>query len=264
MWLQATSLLEFNLPVDTPFLFMLRPRSSERQWVAREEFLLSSGAAAEEFTDLFGNLCQRMNAPAGAFSIRTLVQVETADRADVAPGAPFVEVAQLPTEVLPFVLPSRYCEADRFSTLASQIVGSLTPGYDQCAAIVDYVRQTTRYAPGEPGSIVSACEVNESPSGVCRDLAHLGIALCRALSIPSRMVVGYLQGLDPMDQHAWFECYVGDRWYTFDPTQPHLNGGRIAIACGRDAADVALYTQFGSFVDLLTLDVTVSAISRPG
>jgi len=242
---------------------MLRPRSSERQWISREEYLLSDGATPREFTDPFGNVCQRVMAPAGAFSIDTSVQVETPAFSDTAPGAPFVDIQSLPSETIPFLLPSRYCEADRFSTLAAEVTAGCAPGYDQCAAIVHYIQNTTRYAPGEAGGIISACEVNENDRGVCRDLAHLGIALCRALSIPARMAVGYLQGLEPMDQHAWFEAYVGGRWYTFDPTQYSLSGGRIVIAYGRDGADVALYTQFGNYVDLLSLDVTVAEISRP-
>ena len=94
-------------------------------------------------------------------------------------------------------------------------------------------------------------------------MAHLGIACCRALSIPARMVVGYLENLQPMDMHAWFEAYVGGRWYTFDPTQSDMLGGRIAVAYGRDAADVAIYTQFGDLVELLQLNVTMAPINAP-
>jgi transglutaminase-like putative cysteine protease len=94
-------------------------------------------------------------------------------------------------------------------------------------------------------------------------MAHLGIACCRSLSIPARMVVGYLEGLEPMDLHAWFEAYVGGRWYTFDATQQGQQGGRVAIAYGRDAADVAIYTQFGDPVDLLRMDIKVERISAP-
>jgi len=105
---------------------------------------------------------------------------------------------------------------------------------------------------------VSACEVNQRTEAVCRDMAHLGIACCRAISIPSRMVVGYFEHARPMDLHAWFEAFVGGRWHTFDPTQRNLSGARLAIAYGRDAADVAIYTQFGNPVDLLGMQVTVS------
>jgi transglutaminase-like putative cysteine protease len=263
MWLHVSCFLEFNIPVPTPFLLMLRPRSGWQQWVAREQYDLSPSVWAVEFTDLFGNLCQRLVAPAGYFSVRTSVDIETADASDTAPGAQFVEVQQLPDETLPFLYPSRYCESDRFTEMARSLVAGQTTGYDQCAAIVDYIRNTLRYTPGAGQQIISAAELNEFGSGVCRDMAHLGIACCRALSIPARMVVGYLEKLEPMDLHAWFEAYVGNRWYTFDPTQVDLQGGRVAIAFGRDAADVAIYTQFGDPVELSSMQVKVERLPGP-
>ena len=264
MWMRATCLLDFNIPVSTPFVFMLRPRSGWQQWVGREQYVLSPSVPAFEFTDPFGNLCQRLVAPPGRFSVHTSVDVESAEVSDAAPGAHFVEVQQLPDETLPFLLPSRYCESDRFSQMAASVVAGYAPGYDQCMAIVRYIRETTRYTPGEGQQIISACEVNEKSQAVCRDMAHLGIACCRALSIPARMVVGYLENLQPMDLHAWFEAYVGGRWYTFDPTQQSLQGGRVAIAYGRDAADVAVYTQFGDPVELVNMNVSVHRVAAPG
>ncbi len=257
MWLHASCVLEFQIPVPTPFLLMLRPRSGWQQWVEREEYVMSPSVPAVEFTDMFGNLCQRVVAPAGQFSVRTAVDVKTAGVFDMAPGTPFVEVQQLPDHTLPFLYPSRYCESDRFTEMAASVSTDRLPGYDQCQAIVEYIRHSIRYTPGHGQQIISACELNQLGHGVCRDMAHLGIACCRALSIPARLVVGYLEGLDPMDLHAWFEAYVGNRWYTFDPTHPDLHGGRIAIAFGRDAADVAIYTQFGDPVALINMNVTV-------
>jgi transglutaminase-like putative cysteine protease len=263
MWLHASCLLEFNAPVATPFLLMLRPRSGAQQWIAREEYVLKPSVPAVEFTDPFGNLCQRLVAPAGPFLISTSADIEAADAADAAPGAPFVEVQQLPDETLPFLLPSRYCESDRFTQMASSLGAGWQPGYDQCTAIVNYIRATLQYMPGTGQQIISATEVNGRSQAVCRDMAHLGIALCRALSIPARMVVGYLEALQPMDLHAWFEAYVGGRWYTFDPTQNNLNGGRVAIAYGRDAADVAIYTQFGDPLELRQMVIRVERLDRP-
>jgi len=263
MWLNASCTLEFHINVPTAFILMLRPRSGEQQWISREEYVLSPSLPAVEFTDSFGNLCQRLVSPAGDFSLRTSVCIQTADYSDSAPGAIFVEVPNLPDETLPFLLPSRYCESDRFSEMAESIVYGYAPGYDQCAAIVDYIRNNIAYTPGHGQQTISACEVNEQGFGVCRDMAHLGIACCRALCIPARMVVGYLEGLEPMDLHAWFEAYVGNRWYTFDPTQADLNGGRVAIAFGRDATDVAIYTQFGEPVNLLSMAVQVAQVDKP-
>lgn len=263
MWLQASCSLEFHAAVATPFLMMLRPRTGGQQWIARDQYTLTPSVPVVEFTDPFGNLCQRLVSPPGPFSISTLADVEAADAADSAPGAPFVEVQELPEETLPFLLPSRYCESDRFGGMASSLVAGQRAGYDQCAAIVDYIRSTLEYRPGAGQDIISAIEVHQRNAAVCRDMAHLGIALCRALSIPTRMVVGYLETLQPMDLHAWFEAYVGRRWYTFDPTQADLIGGRVAVAYGRDAADVAIYTQFGDPVELVHMTVRVERIDGP-
>lgn len=263
MWLNASHTLEFDIPVDTPFVLMLRPRSGRHQWIAREEYVLTPKAPVVEFTDPFGNLCQRVVAPAGPFSIITSFDVDVPEGFDTGHGAPFIEVQRLPDACLPFLLPSRYCESDLFSEMAGNIGSGAAAGYEQVAAIVNYIRANIQYAPGAGTNIISATEVNQRSQAVCRDMAHLGIALCRALSIPARMVVGYLETLQPMDLHAWFEAYVGGRWYTFDPTQSAPRGGRVAIAYGRDAADVAIYTQFGSPVTLLRMHTAITRIAPP-
>ena len=263
MWLHTSTQLKFHANVATPFLLMLRPRSGWQQWVGRERYVLEPSVPAVEFTDAFGNLCQRMVAPAGPFSILASADVECPDGADAAPGAEFVEVQRLPEDVLPFLLPSRYCESDCFYEMASEITAGCLPGWNQVSMIVDYVAGAMRYTPGSGSILRSAREVNGCSDAVCRDMAHLGIALTRALSIPARMVVGYLEPLTPTDLHAWFEAYVGGRWYTFDPTQTSLDGGRVAIAYGRDAADVAVFTQFGDPVPLMLMEVNVEKTTAP-
>lgn len=209
MWLRATCQLAFSISVPTPFVLMLRPRSGAQQWVAKEEYRLEPSVPVVEFTDEYGNLCQRLIAPAGAFEVYTSAEVMTADYCDQAIGAPFMEIQNLPDAVLIYLLPSRYCESDRFNQMAGEITAGRRPGYDQVAAIVTWLRDTINYAPGSSDIPLSAAEVNSRRFGVCRDLAHLGIALCRSISIPARMVVGYLHQLQPMDLHAWFEAYVG-------------------------------------------------------
>jgi transglutaminase-like putative cysteine protease len=248
MWLHTTCNLGFNITVPIPFILMLRPRSGAQQWVAREEYRLEPSVPVLEFTDDYGNLCQRLIAPPGPFEVYTSAEVMTADHIDQALGAPFVEIQNLPDSVLCYLLPSRYCESDRFHQMASEITTGQQPGYDQVAAIVRWLHETIRYSPGSSDIPVSATEVNSRQVGVCRDLAHLGIALCRSLSIPARMVVGYLHQLEPMDLHAWFEAYVGDRWYLFDATQARAKAGYVAVGYGRDAADVAIFNQFGPAV----------------
>ncbi len=248
MWLKTSCDLSFEILGPTPFILMLRPRSGAQQWVAREEYKISPSAPVFEFTDNYGNLCQRLMAQKGTFSIKTSADVRIVDYIDQQPGAPFIEVQYLPDGTLSYLLPSRYCESDRFNTMAAEITQGLLPGYDQVAAIETWLRQNINYIPGSSDYPISASEVNERQSGVCRDLSHLGIALCRALSIPSRMVVGYLFNLEPMDLHAWFEAYVGNRWYTFDAVHLGQKGGYVALGFGRDAADVAVYNQFGPAV----------------
>lgn len=261
MWLRASCTLDFEIPVQTPFLLMLRPRSGPQQWVAREEYLMTPSTPAIEYTDSFGNLCQRLVAQVGRFGIQTSCEVEVANFSDIACGAHFVPVPALPESTLPFLLPSRFCESDRFAQLAYDLVADCEPGYDQCVAIMSYIKNTLRYVPGAGRRGASACEVHGESEAVCRDMAHLGIALTRAIAIPARMVVGYLETLVPMDLHAWYEVYVGNRWYTFDPTQSSMDGGRVAVAYGRDAADVAIFSQFGPPVDLIRMDVHVDEVS---
>ena len=261
MWLQTSCDLTFDIEVPTPFVLMLRPRSGALQWITREEYRIVPSVPITEFTDDYGNLCQRLVAPAGFFSVHTAAEVQTADFVDRAPGAPYVEVQNLPDQVLSYLLPSRYCESDHFGQMATEITAGQLPGYDQVEAIETWLRNNIRYQPGSSSVPLSAQEVNQRPSGICRDLAHLGIALCRSLCIPARMVVGYLNGLEPMDLHAWFEAYVGGRWYTFDATQAVLKGGYVTIGYGRDAADVAIYNQYGPGISPIEQRVTVTYLT---
>lgn len=245
MWLRTKCYLEFDVSVSTPFIFMLRPRSGAQQWIAREEYRHQPSVPIFEFTDNYGNLCQRLIAPPGRFSISTVSEVKISESADRAPGAPFIDIAQLPDSSLIYLLPSRYCESDRLNSMAGDITQGYQLGYDQVSAIEQWIQNNIRYQTQGSDIQLSAQEIAKRGAGVCRDFAHLGIALCRSLSIPARMVVGYLYGLEPMDLHAWFEAYVGGRWYTFDATQKQLKGSYIAIGYGRDAADVAVFNQFG-------------------
>ncbi len=263
MWLRSNCEIRFEVSAPTPFILMLRPRNGANQWVARESYTLRPSVPVFEFTDDYGNLCQRLIAPPGQFLVRTSADIHTSEQIAVCPGAPFEEVQNLPNSVLTYLLPTRYCESDRFIDLAREIVEGVSPGYDQVAAVNQWLRKTIRFNPNSPYFQMSAVEVNQAREGVCRELAHLGIALCRALCIPARMVVGYLYGLEPMDFHAWFEAYVGGNWYTFDPTQAEPRGGRIVVAYGHDAADVAIFTQFGPALQPMSMSVTVELLDGP-
>ena len=252
--------LAFDINVPTPFVLMLRPRSSSRQWVASEKYDIIPGVAVSEFIDGYGNLCQRLIAPPGAFSIHTGAKIVLPEYVDRAEDASFVEIGKVPDEVLRYLLPSRYCESERFGQMATTITEGQLLGYNQVVAITDWVRQTIRYEYAHGDLLVSAIEVHARQWGVCRDLSHLAIALCRSLSIPARMVVGYLYGLQPMDMHAWFEVYLAGGWYTFDATQSEAKGGYVVLGYGRDAADVAIYNQFGPAVYSTSQQVNVQRV----
>ena len=256
MFLRAISDISFGVSAPTPMILMLRPRSGAGQWIARETYLLEPQVPVVEYTDQFGNLCQRLIAPEGHFRIHTSASVEVSETMDVAYGASLTPVTDLPENILSLLLPSRYCESDQLADLAQNIVADVKPGYDQVESIRNWTHQHITYQSQISDASTSAVNTAHTRTGVCRDFAHLGIALCRSINIPARMVVGYLYKLDPMDLHAWFEAFVGGRWYTFDATQATPRGGRIAIAYGRDAADVAVATQFGP-ATLISLEVSV-------
>ncbi len=249
MKLKAGCHLSFEAIASSPLILMLRPRSGLGQWVIREEYWFEPTVPVVEYVDSYGNLCQRLITPQGLFQVDTNAIVETSDTIDIQSGAAFVPVQEIPDYALQFLLPSRYCQSDLLGDLANEVVVGIASAYDQVEAIRDWIHTHIEYRYEMSNTSTSAIETVEMRVGVCRDFVHLGIALCRSLTIPARMVVGYLYQLEPMDLHAWFEAFVGGRWYTFDATQSTPRGNRIAIAYGRDAADVALATQFG----LLTL-----------
>lgn len=235
---------------------MLRPRSGLGQWIVSEAYDLKPLLGAVEYVDCFGNLCQRLVMPEGKLQVKVETCVECADSIDTAPQAPFTAPEELPDAALQFLLPSRYCPADQMEDQAREIVGRGKPGYAGVEAIRAWIHENVEYRRGSSNESTTALDTYEKRAGVCRDYAHVGIALCRSLMIPARMVVGYLHGLEPMDLHAWFEAFVGGRWYTFDATQSEPRGGRIVVAYGRDAADVAITTPFGP-IELKGMTVSV-------
>jgi transglutaminase-like putative cysteine protease len=256
MILDATCQISYYTAAPIPAIMMLRPRSGPAQWITREEYLFDPHAPVVEYTDDFGNLCQRVLIPKGQFQVRCSCRAHTADESDIDPSAPFVPVNLLPESALQFLLPSRYCQSDMLNELAASIAEGRAAGYAQVAAIEQWLRDELRYVRGSSNAQTSAVETARQKEGVCRDYAHLGIALTRGLNIPARMVVGYLYQLEPMDLHAWFEAFVGGRWFTFDGTQRQPRGNRITIGYGRDAADVALTSNYGA-LELKEMKVTV-------
>lgn len=262
MILDASCQLDYQTTEEVPVIFMLRPRSGWAQWIMREEFHIQPQVPVVEFTDVYGNLCQRTVMPVGDFHLSVQYRVLVPDIVDADQLAPLMPVQHLPTDILHYLLPSRYCQSDQLSALATSIIGDTPVTYQQVASICTWIHDHVGYEAGSSDTSTSALETANTKRGVCRDFAHLGIALCRTINVPARMVVGFLHQLNPMDLHAWFEAFIGGRWFTFDATEKVTSGNRIVVAYGRDAADVALATMFGSFT-MQNMKVTVTPVNPP-
>jgi transglutaminase-like putative cysteine protease len=205
-----------------------------------------------EFVDGYGNTCWRFTSHGPRLTVRydaVFAVLNLIDGSDWS--APQNPVSALPDDVLVYILPSRYCPADLLTTQSQRLVADVPPGYPQVHAICDWIHANIQYAAGASSPSTSALDTYTSRRGVCRDFAHLAVTLCRALSIPARYVCGYLPDYGvaspdvPMDFHAWFEAFLGGRWYTFDARHNTPRIGRVKIAHGRDAVDVAMVTSYG-------------------
>lgn len=245
MLLRAGCVLQMKEPKPCPIVAMLRPRSGSAQWLLSERYSFTPMVHATEYVDEFGNLCQRFVAPSGALQIETEVVVHTESAIAVDPSAASTPIEALPYDTLKFLLPSRYCPSDKLGATAAEIAGKCSPGYEQVDAICHWIHRQIEYKYGVSSCTTDAAQTLDDRAGVCRDFSHVGIALTRCLQIPARMVVGYLYRLEPMDLHAWFEAFIDGRWYAFDATQEEPRGGRIVVAYGRDAADVAFLSNYG-------------------
>ena len=261
MWLSTSCTFKFHISDTTPFLFMLRPRGDLNQHITFEEFIIKPNIKIMQFQDIYGNSYQRFVAPPGKLKVKSNARIKINENNN-AFGKEFIEINSLPENVLLYLLPSRYCESDTFNLMANEITQGLALGYEQVNAITNWIRNNISYEHSSSDIHVSAVEVNNRKFGVCRDFAHLAIALCRSISIPSRIVVGYLYKLEPMDLHAWFEVYIGGSWYRFDATQEENKEGYVVIAHGRDAADVAVYNQYGATLFPSSLKVKVKKLKE--
>ena len=209
--------------------------------------------AVTQYLDAFGNICRRMVAPPGGIRLESEGVVHDSGEPDVANwSAREVPPSRLPEEALVFLLGSRYCDTDRLFDHAWTLFGALEPGWPRVQAIVDFVHNHLTFGYHYARSTRTAAEAFEERIGVCRDFAHLAIALCRCMNIPARYCNGYLGDIGvppdpaPMDFNAWFEVFLGGRWYTFDARHNEQRIGRIVIARGRDATDVAMINSFGT------------------
>ncbi|WP_160008828.1 transglutaminase family protein [Rhizobium sp. 18055] len=242
-------------PQDTPILTMLAPRTERAGDVRSPDVVVTSPqTASTTYSDLFGNICRRFIAPAGDLQIWGDGTLEDSGAHDPAFwDAQEIPVAQLPDDCLIYLMGSRYCETDRLSQIAWDTFGHVAPGWGRVQAICDFVHQHITFGYQDARSTRTALEAYQERIGVCRDYAHLAIALCRCMNIPARYINGHLGDigvpiLDPMDFSAWIEVYLSGRWMTFDPRNNIPRIGRIVVARGRDAADVPLIVSFGPHV----------------
>ena len=258
MRLQIGCEMTLQAAADCPTVAMLRPRSGEAQWLVSESYDFEPQVRITEYVDAYGNLCQRFVVPQGQMTIRVGALVETENDIFVAAQAPATPVACLPNDALQYLLQSRYCPCDKSEaeTHAIDIAGRYAPGYPQVEAIRAWIHANIAYRYGVSNLATDALDTLQARAGVCRDFSHIGITMCRALRIPARMVVGYLYRLEPMDLHAWFEAFIDGRWYTFDATQAEPRGGRVVVAYGHDAADVAFISNYAA-LETTALNVTV-------
>ena len=244
--------IEFELLGETPMILMLYVHPSRQADLRSEEIIkVDPAIPLSDFTDLFGNRCARLFAPAGnvRFSLETLIE-DSGQPDPQSPDAIQHRIEDLPNETLPVLLTSRYCEVDKLSDIAWKLFGATAPGWPRVQAICTWVHNHVTFGYHFADSSKSAFDLYNDPRGVCRDFSHLAITFCRCMNIPARYISGYMGDIGvplvlPMDFSGWFEAYLGGRWYTFDARHNVPRIGRVVMAAGRDAADVAITTNFG-------------------
>jgi transglutaminase-like putative cysteine protease len=245
--------IEFDIPAPVAMVALLSVHPSRVFGLrAPDEPSISPTTAVESFIDSFGNRCTRFVAPKGTLRLSNSTLIHDAGVADpVNTQAKEVPPQELPHDALRYLYNSRYCEVDRFAAIALELFGGVPAGWSRVQAVCDWVHTKVNFGYQYARPTKSALDVFTERFGVCRDFQHLAVTMCRALNIPARYATGYLGDIgvptspDPMDFSAWFEAYLDDRWWTFDARHNHPRLGRVLMATGRDASDVAITTSFG-------------------
>jgi transglutaminase-like putative cysteine protease len=252
MQIQVGYRMTYEFEQPTPLIALLNVHYSRAGDLTSPDTMITTPSTPyDAYRDSFGNWCNRLVAPAGRFVMTASTVVNDPGVPDeVALDAVQHPVELLPSETLLFLLPSRYCESDELVERAWQLFAATPPGWARVHAISTWVHEHLTFDHGAARPTKTACDALNEGRGVCRDFAHLGVAFCRAMNIPARYCTGYLGDIgvpvqDPMDFSGWFEVYLGGRWLTVDPRNHQPRVGRILIARGRDAADVAMTTTFG-------------------
>ena len=249
--------IELGVASPMALIYLLRVHPSRRDdLVAPEDFRISSDLISDEYIDSFGNHCGRVNVPAGVSSVRftnTALVRDSGQPDDFDPAARQRDPTELPFSTLQYLLPSRYCEVDsELLTFAWNRFGQVPPGWQRVQAICDFVHDHITFDYQSARATRTAVDGFRERVGVCRDFTHLAVTLCRCMNIPARYTTGYLGDIgvppvpSPMDFSAWFEVFLGDRWYTFDARHNERRIGRIVMARGRDAGDVPITMAFGA------------------
>ena len=243
----------YTFPQPTPCLMMLNVHHSRvSDLLSADSIIMRPSSAVSGYRDLYGNWCTRMVAPAGEVTISTNATIRDSGLPDATPDeAHQVPVEFIPDDALVYLLPSRFCESDQLLNVSWELFGKAKPGLGRVRAICDFVQNRIHFDYMKARTTRTAKEAYDERVGVCRDYAHLAIAFCRALNIPARYCTGYLSDAGtprpypPGDFAAYMEVYLGGQWITFDPRNNEPRIGRVLIARGRDAADVAMVTTFG-------------------
>src|SRR6266850_3974032 len=251
--LRAGFELIYRFPQPTPVILLVNIHDSRASdIVVPDSLVIEPAIPIADYRDVFGNQCKRVLAPAGRIRLSTNCVIRDSGKPDervFAAGQDTVE--DLPQEVLMFLLGSRYCETDKVSEVAWRLFSHVAPGYPRVQAICYDVHHQIAFNYQNASPTRSALEALNERTGVCRDYAHLAIALCRCMNIPARYCTGYLSDVGtPLpyaagDFAAWFEAWIGGNWHTFDPRNNVPRVGRVLLARGRDACDVAIATTFG-------------------
>lgn len=253
MKIRAGFEIGFACTDPTPMLLMLNPHPSRLgDLLTPFQLRFEPEIEARDYQDGFGNICTRIHAPAGGIMITADFLVQDSGLPDrAAPTAEQVAVERLPDDVLVYLLGSRYCDTDSLSDLAWSLFGKTPEGWGRVKAICDYVHDRIAFGYQHACATRSASQGHTEQIGVCRDFAHLAVTFCRCMNIPARYCTGYLGDIgvpvvpEPMDFSAWFDVYLGGEWFTFDARHNAPRIGRILMARGRDATDVAISTSFG-------------------
>lgn len=258
MRIQCGFRIAYDCAQPVPMLLVLSHHPSRQQDLLTTPVLtVSPDVPLHAYTDDFGNTCHRVVAPAGRTELTTEFEIQDSGLADpVVEDAKQFEIEALPNGALVYLLGSRYCETDRFTNIAWSLFGGTEPGWKRVKAICDFTHERIKFGYEYARADKTAWDGYSERQGVCRDYAHLAVTLCRCMNIPARYCTGYLGDIGippsdaPMDFSAWFEAYLdgpdGGRWYTFDARHNKPRIGRVLMARGRDATDVALVTSFGS------------------